>query len=349
LTDGVRISQPLHPGLVYSVYSYRQTFDPAELRATGADYPPEVADVYLQLPDTVTDRTRDLARELTRDAPTAYDKVVALRDYLRETYPYNQFPPAQARNTDAVDQFLFADKQGVCEHYASAMVVMLRSLDVPARLATGFGSGDYNYITGYYEVRANDAHAWVEVYFPDHGWVPFDPTPGWAGDPQTGPVQRWIFSRLTGRAGLGGVDLPLSEVGAVGAALFGAIAGPLSVIGAVAGAFGVVVALGWGGRMLWRWWRAGHPPRPRGLRAHPNRRRIFAAYRRAQRRLRSRRALTQTVQEHAVTHPELAELASAVDVAAYRPEPPDEGLVEAVREWLRGLRRGGTQINADER
>ncbi|MFN2269715.1 MAG: hypothetical protein ACK2US_02685 [Anaerolineae bacterium] len=92
---------------------------------------------------------------------------------------------------------------------------------------------------------------------------------------------------------------------------------------------------------LWRWWRARRAPRLRGLHAHPNRRRIFAVYRRAQRRLRSRRALPQTVQEHAAVHPELAKLAAAVDVAAYRPEPPDEGLVEAVREWLRGLRRVG--------
>jgi transglutaminase-like putative cysteine protease len=338
---GIRVSEALQRDTVYSIYSYRETFEHEALRTAGTEYTDDIVETYLQLPDTVTNRTRNLAREVTHDASTPYDKAVALRDYLKETYPYNYFPPPQAPNTDAVDQFLFVDKEGVCEHYGSAMVVMLRSLGIPGRLATGFGSGEYNPITGYYEVRAKDAHAWVEVYFPEQGWVPFDPTPGWEGDPQTGPMRRWIFSGMADRAGLGGLNLPLAQVGAVGAALFSAISGPLAVIGAVVGGLGAVVALGWGGWALWRWWRATHPLRPRGLRAHPNRRRIFAAYRRAQRRLRSRRALPQTVQEHAAAHPELAELAAAVDVTAYRPEPPDEKLVEAVREWLRGLRRGG--------
>jgi transglutaminase-like putative cysteine protease len=340
-TGGIRAPRALQPDMAYSVWSIRQDFDPEVLRVAGSEYPADVVDTYLQLPETLTERTRALARELTRDAPTPYDKAVALRDHLRETYPYNQFPPPQARDTDAVDQFLFVDREGVCEHYASAMIVMLRSLGVPARLAAGYGSGTHNPITGFYEVRANDAHAWVEVYFPEHGWVPFDPTPGWMRDPYSGPLRRWLFSGATERVGMSGFASSASQIGAAGAALLVALSGPLSAIGAVVGVLGAVVALGWGGWTLWRWWCAGHPPRPHGLHAHLNRRRIFAAYRRAQRRLRSRRALPQTVQEHAVVHPELAELAAAVDVAAYRPEPPDEGLVEAVREWLRGLRRRG--------
>jgi len=353
-TGGIRAPQALQPDMAYSVWSIRQDFDPETLRAAGAEYPADIAETYLQLPDTVTERTRELARDLTRGAPTAYDKAVALRDYLREAYPYNPFPPPQVQDADAVDQFLFVDKEGVCEHYASAMVVMLRSLGVPARLAAGYGSGTHNPITGFYEVRAKDAHAWVEVYFPEQGWVPFDPTPGWTRDPYSGPMRRWLFSGATERFGMGGLTSSASQIGAAGAALLGALSGPLSVIGAVIGALGAVVALGWGSWALWQWWRAGHPPRFRGLHTHPNRRRIFAAYRRAQRRLRSRRALPQTVQEHAATRPELAELAAAVDVAAYRPEPPDGGLVEAVREWLRGLRRGRTQMrsyraDADER
>jgi transglutaminase-like putative cysteine protease len=339
-TGGIRAPQELRPDMAYSVWSIRQNFDPEALRAAGTDYPADIADTYLQLPGTVTARTRGLARDLTRDMPTAYDKAVALRDYLRETYPYNQFPPPHAQGADAVDQFLFVDREGVCEHYATAMIVMLRSMGVPARLATGYGSGTHNPITGFYEVRAKDAHAWVEVYFPEHGWAPFDPTPGWTSDPQSGPLRRWLFSGVAERMGMGGLTSSVSQIGAAMGALFAAISGPLSVIGAVVGALGAVIALGWGTWTLWRWWRAGHPPRLRGLHAHPNRRRIFAAYRRAQRRLRSRRALTQTVQEHANAHPDLAGIAAAVDVAAYRPEPPDEGLVEAVQEWLRGLRRG---------
>jgi len=343
-TGGIRAPQALQPDMAYVVWSIRQDFDPEVLQGAGSEYPADVVDTYLQLPDTVTEHTRALARDLTRDAPTPYDKAVVLRDYLRETYSYNQFPPPQARDTDAVDQFLFVDREGVCEHYASAMIVMLRSLGVPARLAAGYGSGTHNPVTGFYEVRAKDAHAWVEVYFPEHGWVPFDPTPGWTRDPYSGPMRRWLFSGAAERVGMGGFASSASQIGAAGAALLGALSGPLTVLGAIIGALGAVVALGWGGRTLWRWWRAGHPPRPRGLRAHLNRRRVFAAYRRAQRRLRSRRALPQTVQEHAAVHPGMTEIAAAVDVAAYRPEPPDEGMVKAVREWLRELRKSARHL-----
>ena len=345
-TGGIRAPQELLPDMAYSVYSIRQSFDPEALRAAGTEYPDDIVDTYLQLPHTVTERTRELAHDLTRDAPTPYDQAVILRDYLRETYSYNPFPPPHADGADAVDQFLFIDREGVCEHYASAMIVMLRSLGVPSRLAAGYGSGTHNPVTGFYEVRAKDAHAWVEVYFPENGWVPFDPTPGWTRDPYSGPMRRWLFSGAVERIGMGGLASSASQIGAAGAAILGVLSGPLTAIGSVVGALGAVVALGWGGWTLWRWWRAGHPPRPRGMRAHPNRRRIFAAYRRAQRRLRSRRALPQTVQEHAADHPELMELAAAVDVAAYRPEPPDEGLVEAVREWLHGLRRGRAQTRS---
>jgi hypothetical protein len=258
-----------------------------------------------------------------------------VRDYLKETYPYDYFPPPQAPDTDSVDQFLFEDKRGVCEHYGSAMVVMLRTLGVPARLAVGYGAGTYNYITGYYEVRAKDAHAWVEVYFPGEEWVSFDPTPGWDGDPRTGPVRRWLFAGMSERLDLAGISLPIETIGAAGVVLLG-------VLGRVlpwAGAFGVGAAAVWSGMMVWRWWQAHYSQRLRRFHRHLNRRRIFAAYRRAQRCLRSQRGTAQTPQEHAGERPELADIASAVDVAAYRPEPPDEALVEAVQTWLQGLRR----------
>jgi transglutaminase-like putative cysteine protease len=335
-TDGIRIGEPLLPGTIYSVYSLRQNYTPEQLRAAASDYPPEIAGPYLQLPDTTTERTRELARELTRDAPTPYDKVIALRDYLKSAYTYDYFPPPQPPGTDAVDQFLFVDRRGVCEHYVSALVVMLRSVGVPARLVAGYGSGDYNAITGYYEVHADDAHAWAEVYFPEFGWVPFDPTPGWQGDPQTGPVKRWIFSNLIGRVDFTqGLQLPFGEISTAGMAFLGAMSRVLMIAGRILGGLGIVAALGWGCWLLLRWRRVRLAARPHGLRDHPNRRRIFAAYRRAQRRLRARRALAQTVQEHAAARPELAGLAAAVDVAAYRPEPPGDEWVEKAEGWPR--------------
>lgn len=335
-TGGIRVGEPLQPGTIYSVYSLPQSYTPEQLRAAGGDYPSEIAGPYLQLPDTVSERTRELARELTRNAPTPYDKVIALRDYLQSTYTYDYFPPPQAPGADAVDQFLFVDRRGVCEHFVSALVVMLRSVGVPARLVAGYGSGDYNAITGYYEVHADDAHAWAEVYFPEYGWVPFDPTPGWQGDPQTGPVRRWVFSNLIGRVDFTrGLGLPLGEIGTTGMVFLGAMSRVLVIAATVMGALGIAAVLGWGCWLLLRWRRTRLAARPRGLRDHPNRRRIFAVYRSAQRRLRARRAPAQTVQEHAAAHPELAGLAAAVDVAAYRPEPPEDEWVERAKDWRR--------------
>lgn len=325
-SGGMRVGAAFQPGMVYSVLSVRQEYEPEVLRVAGTDYPPDIAARYLSLPDSVSQRTRDLAFEVTNDAPTPYDKTVALRDYLLETFPYDFYPPPHSPGADAVDEFLFDHQRGVCEQYASAHVIMLRMLGIPARLATGYGSGDYNQITGYFEVRANDAHAWTEVYFPEYGWVPFDATPGWNGDPQTGPVKRWIFSGVTDNITLPRLSLPVGDtVGFVGS-LLGGLLTPLMIVAGLALA-GVIA---WSGWRAWRGWLA---TRLRKLRMHPIRRRIFARYRRAQRQLKARRLPGQTVQEHAAEHPELQDLAEAVDIAAYRALPPDESLLARVLAW----------------
>ncbi len=318
VTGGLRIGAYLPAGMVYSVISTMQLFPPETLRAAEGDYPAPISEQYLQLPDTVTERTQQLARDLTADLPTTYDRVIAIRDHLLVSYPYDFYPPPQAPNTDAVDQFLFVDQRGVCEHYASAMIVLLRTLGIPARFAVGYGSGDYNTLTGYYEVRADDAHAWVEVYFPSLGWVPFDPTPGWNGDPQTGRMNRWIFSDL-----MRNVELPQIDLGNVmqgGLAAFSLILQPLLMVAGLTG-------LGAAGWFFYRWWRkrtaTGYS---KGLiQTDPARRRIFALYRQTQRRLGSYRPATQTVQEHAQVKPALDDLARWVDLAAYNPKPLPPG------------------------
>lgn len=324
-SGGIRIGEPLSEGTVYSVLSLPNRFDADELRAASQSYPGAISQKYLQLADTITERTVELARELTADAATDYDRVIAVRDHLLVTYPYDFYPPPQAPNTDAVDQFLFVDQRGVCEHYVSAMIVMLRSLGIPARLVSGFGSGTYNSFTNYYEVRANDAHAWVEVYFPGHGWVPFDPTPGWEGEPQTGTMATWLFSGAVGEL----PSIPLGEVLSVGAAFIGSFG---TIIGAIVLAVVLLVVSRW----LWRRRDRFRLRRHRTTHTDPARRRIFAAYRRAQRQLRSQRGESQTVQEHARTVSGIAELAQLVDIAAYHPQPPSDEQVKKAQNWRTG-------------
>ena len=323
-SGGIRVGESLNAGYVYSVVSIRQDFSPDDLRADSTDHESSIINLYTQLPPNITPRTRALAYTLTRDAKTNYDKARLLTDYLQRTYPYDYFPPPQAPNSEAVDQFLFVDKRGVCEQYVTALVVMLRELGVPSRLAAGFGSGYYNAVTGYYEVRASDAHAWVEVYFPNHGWVAFDPTPGWVGDPRTGPIKTWIFSDLT--QGFDFSGLPLGSVMDASANFFNAAMTPIFILTLIAASAVTVIVC----YRLFQWWRSRQPKR---WHTDPSRKIIFEAYRQAQRKLKTKRAPAQTAQEHAHSHPALQELADSVDVAAYRPAPPELSLIERVKLW----------------
>ncbi len=164
----------------YTVLS--RTPDPtiAELRARSpltATLPPEVSERYLGLPNTVPSRVLDLARQIVGDAPTRFDRARAIEAYLR-TYPYNLDLPEPPGDRDLVDYFLFDLQEGYCDYYASAMVVMARAVGVPARLATGYAQGTYDYDEDRWVVTEKDGHSWVEVYFEGIGWVEFEPTAG---------------------------------------------------------------------------------------------------------------------------------------------------------------------------
>jgi transglutaminase-like putative cysteine protease len=154
-----------------------------ELRNAGQNYPPQIAAVYLRLPAT-DPRVPHLASQIAGSASNNYDRASAIENYLRNRYGYTlQLPRTQP--ADPIANFLFERKQGHCEYFASSMAVLLRTLGIPARVVNGFRSNEFNDLTGNYVVRAKDAHAWVEVYFPGYGWHPFDPTPaGNAGTPQ---------------------------------------------------------------------------------------------------------------------------------------------------------------------
>ncbi len=165
----------LKEGQSYTVISSISGADTDTLRRAGDDYPDWILGRYLGLPLELPQRVRDLAKEVTRDYDNAYDKATALESYLREI-EYNELIEAPPKNRDGVDYFLFDVREGYCDYYASAMAVMARSVGIPARVAAGYGMGEYNPDTGTYRVREKNAHAWVEVYFPRYGWVEFEPT-----------------------------------------------------------------------------------------------------------------------------------------------------------------------------
>jgi transglutaminase-like putative cysteine protease len=147
-----------------------------ELRTAPEQYPDEIRLIYLRLPHTIDPRVSELARTLTASAANNYDRAAAIQSYLRNNFQYTLDPPA-IEPEDPVGSFLFRSRSGYCEHFAAAMAVMLRTVNVPSRLANGFQTGTYNRIGKDFVVRARDAHSWVEVYFSGYGWIPFDPTP----------------------------------------------------------------------------------------------------------------------------------------------------------------------------
>lgn len=155
----------------------------AELRKAGNRYPERIAATYLRLPD-LDPRVGKLAADITKSAHNEYDQATAIENHLRTKFGYTlQLPQTAVK--DPIANFLFERKQGHCEYFASSMAVMLRTLGIPSRVVNGFRSDEFNDITGSYVVRAKDAHAWVEAYFPGYGWQTFDPTPaGNVGTPQ---------------------------------------------------------------------------------------------------------------------------------------------------------------------
>ncbi|HSL45260.1 MAG TPA: transglutaminase-like domain-containing protein [Anaerolineales bacterium] len=159
----------------YRAQSYIPLATIEDLRAATTDYPEEIRERYLRLPSSVPDRVRDLAREITRDKSTAYDKARSIEAYLR-TIPYDLEVPAPPEDEDVADYFLFELKKGYCDYYASAMVVLARASGLPARFVSGYASGSYDAANAQYIVRELHAHSWPEVYFPEIGWIEFEPT-----------------------------------------------------------------------------------------------------------------------------------------------------------------------------
>lgn len=177
--EAVYAGDPAQASGEYLVTGLKSQATPQELRQAGVDYPQYVKDRYLQLPDTITSRTRELAAHVVSaaHANNPFDEAMALQEYLRSSYTYVLNPTPSGNTDDFVDDFLFQTKQGRCEHYATAMLVMLRTLGVPARWVSGYNSGRSEQTPAGYVYYEDQVHSWVEAYFPGYGWIPFEPTP----------------------------------------------------------------------------------------------------------------------------------------------------------------------------
>ena len=169
---------------IYNVTTQYSIATAAELQKAGTNYPAWLGP-YSSLPSsgyrsgTVLNSIHKLALQIVQaaNAQNPYDEATAIETYLRANYKYTLKPPQAPPGADRLAYFLFTSKAGYCQYFASAMGDMLRSLGIPTQLVNGFGPGIVDTTTGAYEVREEDAHTWVESYFPGYGWITFEPTP----------------------------------------------------------------------------------------------------------------------------------------------------------------------------
>jgi transglutaminase-like putative cysteine protease len=322
-----RTPDVLKPGQTYSVVSYLPNLTARELQqeATFSDVPSGSRE-YLDV-GSLSQAAKDLASAATAGAgPSRFDVVMALTKYLQQHYQYSLQLGHVPAGRDPVDWFLFDVKIGYCEQFATAETLMLRSLGIPARLATGYSTGDYDPVLDQSIVREHDAHAWVEVWFPGHGWVPVDPSPGFSALPATQFPNRWAAAGIARLIPHLSIGAPLAVLGSLGF---------LAVVPSAV-AVALVVVLLWAWIRTRRWGRGERPP--------PGETELVRLYERVQRRLRRRRAPPETPLEYwratpsGSMEPLLEELTNAVNEGAYAGRWPDPTLV---RDWTRRLSKAG--------
>ncbi|MGI9600770.1 MAG: transglutaminaseTgpA domain-containing protein [Acidimicrobiales bacterium] len=170
--------RPLESGDYYTVVSQVPDRDLAAVTSPSADIPAEIADVYLDLPNDFSTRVRQEAQDIVdrAGATTAYEKALALQNFFLEQFTYD-LDVAEGHSNADIEEFVFDLQRGYCEQFSGSFAAMARAIGLPSRVAVGFTPGEYNPEGGYYVVRGTHAHAWPEVWFPDAGWVRFEPTP----------------------------------------------------------------------------------------------------------------------------------------------------------------------------
>ena len=170
----LRLTTVIRRGQQYTVTSMASVATDRQLRSAGTEYPAGV-ERYLQLPEEVPQRVRQLAREVAGVQATPYDRALVVERFLR-SLPYETTVPAPPQDRDWVDYTLFDAQAGYSDSYSTAMAVMLRSLGIPARVASGFAPTEFDENEAGYIVTESDAHSWTEVFFPAYGWITFEPS-----------------------------------------------------------------------------------------------------------------------------------------------------------------------------
>ncbi|MBI3550433.1 MAG: DUF3488 domain-containing protein [Elusimicrobia bacterium] len=168
-SDTIYVTAPHSAGVRYRV---RGDPEAVTLSRSVVDYP-RIASMFLQLPKTLSPKVTELGASLSAGRGTPKEKVLAVQAFLRKGFRYAAYAED---NRTSLEDFLLKSKRGNCEYFATAGAVLLRLAGVPARLVTGFLSDEWNEYGAFYDVRQNQAHAWVETYV-DGRWTRFDPTP----------------------------------------------------------------------------------------------------------------------------------------------------------------------------
>ena len=161
----------------YRVQVFLESSQAEILSSSTSDFPQWVRSRYLQVPAELRPVIYPLALEITKGEDTDFEKALAVTEYLRSKYQYSEILESPSDFQDRIEWFLFEGKEGFCNYFASAEVLLLRSIGIPARLAVGFSEGEVSADGLASTIREKNRHAWPEVYFPEIGWVIFEPTP----------------------------------------------------------------------------------------------------------------------------------------------------------------------------
>lgn len=181
----------------YMIQSKLPVLRESDLKKAAGQYEASIEERYLQLPESLPQRVKDLASEITEGIDSPYEKAREIESYLKfGPFRYEtEFVPVPGKDEDFVDKFLFESRVGYCDHFSSSMVILARSAGVPARWVKGFtegerleridsgtgdGQGNESKPRYLYEIRNKNAHSWVEVFIPGYGWIPFEPTKGFS-------------------------------------------------------------------------------------------------------------------------------------------------------------------------